>query len=240
MPKIIGQNLADHRQQIRERLFAALGRLLQERTFESLTMAEIAHEAGVGRTAVYNHFDDKESLLLAYVQYETAHYAVHLRERLSELSDPLAKLRVSIREQLVLGAKYHLAPSTNLRQQVSPHTIRELSAHGHDIEAVLSAILEEAMLSHQIPKQNLLVCISMINGCLAGRRMPTDPASREYMIHALQAFILRGLGVDAAQAPFPATEAFFGRPIAITQSPFTTPETETSLAMGLCPVHQPA
>lgn len=240
MPKIIGQNLADHRQQIRERLFAALGTLLQDHTFESLTMAEIAQAAGIGRTAVYNHFDDKESLLLAFMHHETRRYSIHLRERLDEIDDPLKKLRVYIREQLILGATYHLAPTTNLRQQVSPRTIRELSAHGHEIEDVLSTILEEAMSAGVVAKQNLMVCISLINGCLAGRKMPQDPASREYLIHAIQAFILRGLGVDPAHAQVPSAQTFLGRQVAITQSPFAPAETEASLAMGLCPVHQPA
>ncbi|MDO4613135.1 MAG: TetR/AcrR family transcriptional regulator [Actinomycetaceae bacterium] len=240
MPKILGNNLAEHRQHIRERLFHALGELLHERTFDSLTMAEIAAAADVGRTAVYNHFDDKESLLLAYIHHETARYSVRLRERLAALDDPLHKLRVYIREQLILGATYHLAPTTNLRHQVSSTTIRELSSHGHDIEDVLSGILEEAMTSGIMPKQNLLVCISMVNGTLAGRRMPDDEAAREYLIHALQAFILRGLGVSSTLVPFPNPQRFLGRPLAITASPLPADERSGSLAMGLCPVHQPA
>lgn len=240
MPKILGQNLAEHRQKTRERLFNALGELLHTRTFDSLTMAEIAQAAGVGRTAVYNHFDDKESLLLAYIHYETARYSVHLRDRLASLNDPVKKLRVYIREQLILGATYHLAPTTNLRKQVSSHTSRELSAHGHEIEDVLSRILEEAMATGAIPRQNLLVAITMINGCLASRRMPQDPPSREFLIHSLQAFILRGIGVDPALAPLPQPQQFFGRGVAITQNPFSSTDADASLAMGLCPVHQPA
>lgn len=240
MPKIIGQNLADHRQQIRERLFTALGTLLHTRTFESLTMAEIAAAAGIGRTAVYNHFDDKEALLLAFMHYETRRYSVHLRERIADLDDPLKKLRVYIREQLILGATYHLAPSTNLRQQVSARTIRELSAHGHEVEDVLSTILIEAMDAGIIATNNLMMCISLINGCLAGRRMPADDAAREYLIHSIQSFILRGLGVDPEDAPIPSTQTFLGRQVALTQSPFAPADSDATLAMGLCPVHQPA
>ncbi|MBD3689396.1 TetR/AcrR family transcriptional regulator [Nanchangia anserum] len=240
MPKIIGQNLADHRQQIRERLFTALGDLLHERSFQSLTMAEIAAAAGVGRTAVYNHFDDKESLLLAFMSYETRRYSSHLRECLAGIDDPLQKLRVYIREQLILGATYHLTPETNLRQQVSTRTIQELSSHGHEIENVLSHILEEAMAARVIPTHNLMVCISLVNGCLAGRRMPSDLEAREYLIQAIQAFILRGLGVAASAAPLPDARAILGHPVAITQSPFAPAESDAALTMGICPVHQPA
>ena len=63
MPKIIGGSLAEHRQQTRLRLFAALSALMADRGFDAITLAEIAQRAGIGRTAVYNHFPDKESLL---------------------------------------------------------------------------------------------------------------------------------------------------------------------------------
>ena len=56
MPKIIGESLASHREITRSRLFEALGSLMAEQSFESITMSQIAERAGVGRTAVYNHF----------------------------------------------------------------------------------------------------------------------------------------------------------------------------------------
>ena len=52
MPKIIGESLASHRELTRARLFEALGSLMGEQSFESITMSQIAERAGVGRTAV--------------------------------------------------------------------------------------------------------------------------------------------------------------------------------------------
>ena len=56
MPKIIGTTLADHRELTRRRLFNALGALLAEEPFDAITMSRIAQKAGVGRTAVRNHW----------------------------------------------------------------------------------------------------------------------------------------------------------------------------------------
>ena len=94
MPRIIGETLEEHRKKTRQQLFDALSRLLQTSTFESLTMAKIAQEAGVGRTAVYNHFQDKEALLLAFIAYETGQYSVRLNRALSGVSSPIKMLRI--------------------------------------------------------------------------------------------------------------------------------------------------
>ena len=42
MPKIIGESLASHRELTRTRLFDALGSLMAEQPFESITMSQIA------------------------------------------------------------------------------------------------------------------------------------------------------------------------------------------------------
>ena len=78
MPKILGNSLAEHRTRTRDALFTALGQLLAQRTFERITLSDVAAQAGVGRTAVYNHFADKEDLLLAFMEHETRRYAAAL------------------------------------------------------------------------------------------------------------------------------------------------------------------
>ncbi|HEY5555152.1 MAG TPA: helix-turn-helix domain-containing protein, partial [Cellulomonas sp.] len=67
MPKIIGGSLHEHREQTRRRLFAALSALMADRGFDVITLADVAAAADIGRTAVYNHFPDKESLLVAFI-----------------------------------------------------------------------------------------------------------------------------------------------------------------------------
>lgn len=134
MPRIIGETLEDHRKKTRQQLFDALSRLLQTSTFESLTMAKIAQEAGVGRTAVYNHFQDKEALLLAFIAYETGQYSVRLNRALAGVSSPIKMLRIYIREQLTLGSSYHLAPGLDLRRQVSNETSSELRLHAQIVK----------------------------------------------------------------------------------------------------------
>lgn len=79
MPKIIGECLADSPGAHAPQAFDALGELLADNPFDTITMAQIASRAGIGRTAVYNHFEDKEVLLLAYMKEATSEFGTTLR-----------------------------------------------------------------------------------------------------------------------------------------------------------------
>ena len=93
MPKIMGGSLAEHRERTRTALFDALSRLMAARSFDKITLSDVAAHAGVGRTAVYNHFADKEDLLLAFMEHETARYAEELSAALAGVEDPIDRLR---------------------------------------------------------------------------------------------------------------------------------------------------
>ena len=237
MPRIIGGTLEEHRKKTRQQLFDALSRLLQTSTFESLTMAKIAEEAGVGRTAVYNHFQDKEALLLAFMTYETGQYSVRLNRALQGVSSPIKMLRIYIREQLTLGSSYHLAPGLDLRRQVSNETSAELRLHAQIVENILRQILRKAINEGTLPPQNLPVAISMVNAALAGRSLPKDPMRREYLIHCVQAYVLRSLGARHSLAPLPNSKRFLGRRLDIDENPFSTRGDE-GMSISACPIHR--
>ncbi len=56
----------DTRQQrVRAALQTAFSQLLQERTYESITVGDITRRAGVGRTTFYRHFAAKADLVIA-------------------------------------------------------------------------------------------------------------------------------------------------------------------------------
>ena len=196
MSKIIGESLASHRELTRARLFEALGSLMGEQSFESITMSQIAERAGVGRTAVYNHFADKEVLLLAYMREVTGEFARVLTQRLEAEPDPLMRLRIYIRSHLQMIGRYHVKAGMGLRRHMSGQGASHLHDHAGVVGEVLIGILDEAMERGLIAQQNTLGAVHLIHATLQGQRLPQDPEHRESALTLVETFILRGLGAS--------------------------------------------
>ena len=196
MPKIIGESLASHRELTRARLFEALGSLMGEQSFESITMSQIAERAGVGRTAVYNHFADKEVLLLAYMREVTGEFARVLTQRLEAEPDPLMRLRIYIRSHLQMIGRDHVKAGMGLRRHMSGQGASHLHDHAGVVGEVLIGILDEAMERGLIAQQNTLGAVHLIHATLQGQRLPQDPEHRESALTLVETFILRGLGAS--------------------------------------------
>ncbi len=201
VPKIIGSTLAEHRAHVRNKLFAALSRLMAESGFDSVSLADIAAAAGVGRTSVYNHFPDKESLLIAFIEHETSHFVAELTAALAQVAGPQEQLRVYVREQINLKRVYHLAPGPDLRSVVSHETGMRLREHVKQVESLLGRILEAGIADDTLPDQDVSAVVPLINSCLSGRTFPDSGPERERAITATESFVLRAVGMpeDALQ-----------------------------------------
>lgn len=70
MPRIQADTVAEHKALVRQRLLAAATVLFAEIGYEETTFADLAAEAGVGRTTIYEYFRDKEDLLATLVEDE--------------------------------------------------------------------------------------------------------------------------------------------------------------------------
>lgn len=196
MPKIIGGSLHEHRARTREKLFTALSTLMADRGFDAISLADIATAAGVGRTAVYNHFPDKEALLLGFITQETEEYVVTLQGALADVTDPVDQLRTYIRMQIELRRRYQLAPGPDLRSVLSRATQARLREHAVLVEAILRQILTAGIAADEFPHQDLETTIQLVNACLSGRGVPADSVERERAVTATEAFILRAVGAS--------------------------------------------
>lgn len=194
MPKIIGGSLSEHREQTRNKLFAALTTLMADRGFDAISLADIAAAAGIGRTAVYNHVADKESLLLAFITHETEQWVASLERALRGIDDPVEQLRTYVRQQVQLKRVFHLAPGPDLRSVISPETGRRLREHAEPVEEILRRILSAGIASGAFAPQPVDTTVVLVNACLASRGVPDQGPGRETAIAATEAFVLRAVG----------------------------------------------
>jgi len=197
MPKIIGGSLREHREQTRRRLFEALSTLLADRGFDAITLADIAATAGVGRTAVYNHFADKEALLVAFIADETDQYAEAMTRQLEVIGNPVDQLRYYVRAQARLDHEHHL-PGTDMRSLVSRPTQARLREHVLAFEGVLRGILARGIAVGAFPPQDLDTTVPLVNACLSGRGPGGDVVARERALAQTEQFVLRAVGAAAA------------------------------------------
>ncbi|MFF5992617.1 TetR/AcrR family transcriptional regulator [Prauserella flavalba] len=199
MPKIIGGSLHEHREQVRTRVFDALRNQLYDRGFDAITLAGVAAEAGVGRTAIYNHFPDKEHLLVAFVEQEAAQYVTRLAEAVAAAPDPVEKLATFVRLQLRSLADHHLPPGSTLASALAPSSYRRIAAHADPITDELRGILAEGVASGVFPEQDPAIVVPMITGALGARQVVDVPADElGGAIDTAVAFILRAVGVKPA------------------------------------------
>jgi AcrR family transcriptional regulator len=194
MPKIIGGSLHEHRAQTRQKLFAALSSLMADRGFDAITLADIASAAGIGRTAVYNHFPDKESLLVGFITHETEQYVATLERSLRDVEDPVEQLRTYVRAQAQLKRVYHLAPGPDLRSVLSRATQQRVREHVHLVEQILRRILSQGVESGAFPPQDVDTTVPLVNACLSSRGVPDDGPERDHAVEATVTFVLRAVG----------------------------------------------
>ncbi|WP_066583728.1 TetR/AcrR family transcriptional regulator [Cellulomonas timonensis] len=202
MPKIIGGSLHEHREQTRHKLFAALSTLMEERGFDAITLADIAAAAGVGRTAVYNHFPDKESLLVAFITDETEQYVATLERSLEDIDDPTDQLRAYVFAQAQLKRVYHLAPGPDLRSVLSRATQQRVREHVMLVEQILRRILRAGIDAGEFAEQDIDTTVPLVNACLSSRSVPeADGPARDRALDSTVTFVLRAVGArDLAAA----------------------------------------
>jgi len=198
MPRIEAESLSEHRAQVRARLFDALSRLMHDRGFEAITMADIAAEAGVGRTAVYNHFADKEMLLLAFVNQETQRYVAELRAALEGITDPVEQLRRYVRKQAKLTSVYHLPPGADYRSILSQSALARMRDHAELVSTILRSIIEEGITLGEFPPQDVNAVIALINASINGQRFPDTQPELDLATNTAELFVLRAVGASAS------------------------------------------
>lgn len=207
MPRISAATNAAQRENTKRAILNSFGEILYARGLSGLTMTDVAKNAGIGRTAVYNYFADMGELLVAYALDETERFLNELRVGLEGIENPIDQLAVYIRLQINDLARRHLPPGPAMRSMLSPESYAKLGKHVHELQMVLAHILSAAIAENYIPKNDIRELAMLVHGSLsssAGRAEDApDEETRERQILSTIRFIQMGLGArfDAQGAP---------------------------------------
>lgn len=203
MPKITGGSLEEHRHRTRARVFAALERLLAEQGYDSITLADIAAAANVGRTVIYNYYPDKEALLLDMAGQQSDDYRRRLEAALGRAGTPVEQLGVFVRMQLRELSSQHLQIGS-LRAVLSENGHRRMAEHVAPLIAILREILERAQREGYLPAADLDVMLPLVSAAVSGRNTAElRGRALDRAIDATITFVLRGLGAELDDAGDP-------------------------------------
>ncbi len=74
MPKLWTETIDEHRRAVRDATLDAAAALVAEHGLASVTMSQIARQAGIGRATLYKYFPDVESIVMAWhVRHVSSH-----------------------------------------------------------------------------------------------------------------------------------------------------------------------
>lgn len=186
MPKISADNLDEHRSQVQQRIFEAFAGLMAEHSFEAITMAQIASRAGLGRTAIYHHFPDREAVVVAFASHETNQYLERLRAALEGAGGPVEQAREYVRHHLHTGEQFHVGLGAKLGGRLSRESMLAIRDHVVAVEDVLRTVLRAGVATGDFRVTDEASTMTLVHACLGPRHLPAEH---------VEEFVLRALGV---------------------------------------------
>ena len=126
VPRLWTETIEAHRREVRDAILGATSRLVSEHGLLSVTMSQIAEDAGIGRATLYKYFSDVEAILLAWHERQVTggtelaallHRGDHVARAQQQLSD-------MIRDLLTEGAQ-----AGDLRDDVAPEELASYCLH---------------------------------------------------------------------------------------------------------------
>ncbi|WP_103961213.1 TetR/AcrR family transcriptional regulator [Nonomuraea solani] len=196
MPRISAATIGEHRAQTRDRILQAVSRLSRVQGIDAISLTDVAGEAGITRTVLYNYFPDKAALLLAFTERVTQYFIDSYERELPAGASPAERLRGFIRLQLD-GLLAHPHPgAADLSAALGPDAYQRLAEHVAPMQRVLIDILESGIAAGDFRVLDVAATARMILAVLGAERLPliSGDVTVEAAGELVSEFVLRALG----------------------------------------------
>jgi AcrR family transcriptional regulator len=196
MPRISAATIGEHRAQTRDRILQAVSRLSRAQGIDAISMTDVAHEAGITRTVLYNYYPDKAALLLAFTERVTHYFIDNYERELPAGASPADRLRVFVRLQLA-GLLAHPHPgAAGLSAALGPDAYQQLAEHVAPMQRILVEILESGIESGGFQVLDVPATARMVLAVIGAERLPLigGAVTVEAAEELVSGFVLRALG----------------------------------------------
>ncbi|MEV0623775.1 TetR/AcrR family transcriptional regulator [Nonomuraea sp. NPDC050404] len=196
MPRISAATIGEHRAQTRDRILQAVSRLSRMQGIDAISMTDVAGEAGITRTVLYNYFPDKAALLLAFTERVTSYFIDSYERELPAGASPADRLRAFVRLQLT-GLLAHPHPgAADLSAALGPDAYQRLAEHVAPMQRILVGILESGIEAGHFRALDVDAAARMILAVIGAERVPliSGDVTVETAGELVSEFVLRALG----------------------------------------------
>jgi len=176
----------------RERILATAISLFSERGFAGTSVSDVCERAGVVKTAIYWHFENKEGLLEAALERVAATWIEEIRASVEQVGGVDARLdrfisglRWLVLERsetfaLILGAILERAEVDDARRE----SLRRIVVQAR--EAIAQGIRDT--VGRDVPDLDLVadVALSLVNGIVLSHKLERDPVRLERQFRQLR------------------------------------------------------
>jgi AcrR family transcriptional regulator len=80
VPRLWTETIEAHRREVRDAILETAVALVGEHGLRSVTMSQIAEEAGIGRATLYKYFPDVETILRTWHEHQVSRHMAYLAE----------------------------------------------------------------------------------------------------------------------------------------------------------------
>ncbi|MEV5891559.1 TetR/AcrR family transcriptional regulator [Nonomuraea fuscirosea] len=198
MPRIQAATIGEHRAQTRDRILQAVSRLSRVQGIDAISMTDVASEAGITRTVLYNYFPDKAALLLAFTERVTQYFIDAYERELPAGAGPADRLRVFVRLQLA-GLLAHPHPgAADLSAALGPDAYQRLAEHVAPMQRILAGILDSGVEAGDFRVLDVPATARMVLAVIGAERLPliSGDVTVEAAAAAVSEFVLRALASD--------------------------------------------
>ncbi|MQA25172.1 MAG: TetR family transcriptional regulator [Micromonosporaceae bacterium] len=97
MPRLWNETIEAHRREVRDAILDTAWALVTEHGLLSVTMSQIAEQAGIGRATLYKYFPDVEAILRAWHERQITSHLGQLAETRDRAGEPGERLEAVLR-----------------------------------------------------------------------------------------------------------------------------------------------
>lgn len=169
------------------------------RGYAAVSLADVAAKAGLARTAIYNYFPDRETLLFSWTDREVRATIVRLESEVSAAETAAEKLKRFVDSQLRGFAERHLPPGHEVVGVLPQDTYRRFMDHIEPLERIARQIVIDGVAAKEFMGADPDTAVPMIMACIGTERVPL--ATRVHDLseasERVTSFLLRALGYKA-------------------------------------------